>query len=347
MDSLNKKEFDSLPEMVFIIGMGRSGTTLLTNILNSHDEIIATPENEFIINFHNHFKRKEFKDKKVVEEFVSFLNFKYSKTISFWKPKEGLINSILELEDSQKTYANICKLVYLHYPFAEEKTNVKLIIDKNPIYTIYIKNLKRIYPKSKFIILVRDYRDNILSRKKYSDTKSSIYKLAASWNYFYKVIENDCSEIKNDIHYLKYENLVSEPEKELKLLCSFLGVNYQNKLLEYQDLSIKIKTHLKENVSGKDFKKITTMHSNLEEEINTKRVSAFKNEMDQKQLILLDKLCNKNALKYGYEPISKNKTKLSFFETMNYLFAYYYVWVFYISRPVVNKLPLKIKLKKD
>lgn len=347
MDSLKNNIHLPLPEMVFLIGMGRSGTTLLTNILNLHDEVVATPENEFIINFHNTFRDKDFKKNKVIEEFVDLLQYKHSKTVSFWKPDKGLLNSIMELEASQKTYENVCKLVYLHYPFAEHKQKVKLIIDKNPVYSIYIKDLKKLYPSAKFIVLVRDYRDNIISRKRYSDPKSSIYKLAASWNYFYDVIKKDSMGISNDIIYIKYENLVEQPEKELKTLCSFLGICYHKKLLSFQDLSKKIKSHFKNQVPQKVFDKITNMHENLEKEINTNRVNAFKNEMEIKDLQLLDQICKTNAKLFNYKSSDNSNLDLSFLEKVNYFISYFYVKLYYKSRPFINRFPLKFKLIKE
>ena len=43
----------------FIIGIGRSGTTLLSQLLNNHKEIQALPEANFLVFFLNQFQNKK------------------------------------------------------------------------------------------------------------------------------------------------------------------------------------------------------------------------------------------------------------------------------------------------
>ncbi|MBK6985223.1 MAG: sulfotransferase [Bacteroidetes bacterium] len=180
--------------MTFIVGMGRSGTTMLTNMLNLNPNVIACPENEFVIFSMTDFKDKDFTDKTVINEFVNLFEYKFSKIISFWKPGKELKQSILNLNN--KSFANVCKQVYLNYPFVINKPeNVTCIVDKNPIYSLYLNELNTLFPNSKYIILTRDYRDNALSRKKYSDKETSIFTLGASWNYYYKCIFKSVKKI--------------------------------------------------------------------------------------------------------------------------------------------------------
>lgn len=320
--------------------MGRSGTTMLTNMLNLNPNIIACPENEFILFTKSSFENKNFENIETVDSFVNLFNYKFSKVISFWKPKSDLKQSILNLND--KTFSNACKQVYLNYPFAYSETkNVKYIVDKNPIYSLYIDDLCKLFPDSKYIVISRDYRDNILSRKKFSDKKSSIYSLALSWNYFYDCIFKSIS--KNNLKYtiLRYEDLVEKPTETLTELCEFLEVEFDDKMLHFQDLSTKIKGYIKQNLTDEDYGKLIAMHHNLEKKINNDKVDSYKKELSESEISILDATCNKYAQKFKYN--ASSNLKLSFSSKIKIMVSYSKIRIYYYLHSISNKIPLKLK----
>lgn len=327
--------------MTFIVGMGRSGTTMLTNMLNMNPKVIACPENEFVMFSAADFKNKDFNDENVVNEFVNLFEYKFSKIISFWKPGNNLKASIQSLE--HKSFANVCKQVYLNYPFViNDLKNVTCIVDKNPIYSLYIDELNGIFPDSKYIVLTRDYRDNALSRKKYSDTKASIYILAASWNYYYKAIFRSIKKHKLSYYILRYEDLVHNPSETLIKLSEYLGLDYTEKMLQFQDLSKDIKKHIEQNLPEKDYTKLKVMHHNLEKDITGNRVEAYKTELTQKEIEILDTVCNEVGKQFNYLPISKTNSSLALWFRL--LLSKLKIVTYYRLHAFLFKLPLSIKL---
>lgn len=288
------------PEIAFIIGMGRSGTTLLTNMLNSHPEVIATPENEFVIHSFQAFEHQDFNNEKVVDAFIQMFDQNFNRVISIWKPGSELKRDIQTSAD--KSFATICKLAYLNYPLShKEKKNVTWVVDKNPSYSMHIEKLNSLFPKAKFIVIVRDYRDNILSRRKYSDENVPIHKLAADWNYYYERIFRDLKKCGKSFHLIRYEDLAENPTDYLSGICNFIGVPYTPEMLNFQDLSKEIRKHATENVSKEKNEKIQRMHANLEKKVNTERVKAYKNELTTSEIALLDVACEDLAKKFGYK----------------------------------------------
>ncbi len=327
--------------MTFIVGMGRSGTTMLTNMLNLNPEVIACPENEFVMYAFSDFKNKNFSDEKVISEFVNLFEFKFSKIISFWKPGIELKQLIMFLKD--KSYANVCKQVYLSYPFIKNDINsVSCIIDKNPIYSLYLDNLNAIFPNSKFIVLTRDYRDNVLSRKKYSDRHTSIYILGASWNYFYKRIFKSIKKNNLNHYILRYEDLVENPSASLQQVCTFLEIEFSDKMLHFQDLAKDIKQYIKENLNENDFNKLNTMHSNLEQTISNKRVAAYKNEFTENEIQILDTICDNFGKKFNYLSNSKSIKSLEF--TLKLIASTCKIRVYYFLHALLLKMPIKYRL---
>ncbi len=316
----NLKFTSGSPQIAFIVGMGRSGTTLLTNMLNSNPEVIASPENEFIIHSYRTFYNKDFNDVEVVDSYIDMFNHNFNRVISIWKPGDELKNDILQLKD--KSFENVCKLSYLNYPFSQkDKKNVSWVIDKNPFYSLHIDTLKVIFPEAKFIVIVRDYRDNIISRKKYSDQNVPLHKLAADWNYYYERIFKSFAKNNIQHHLIKYEDLANNPTGSLQSLCVYLGVNYSDEMLNFQELSKEMKKHAVTSVSKEKNEKIQRMHGNLEKKVNTERVNAFVKELKADEIAFLDFACEKLALQFGYQ---KHQPSLDvpFTSKLAYAFSY-------------------------
>lgn len=331
--------------MTFIVGMGRSGTTMLTNMLNNNPKVISCPENEFIMYSYHYFKNENFKNENVINNFIKLFDKKFSKTISFWKPESDLKNSIINL--NKKTYENVCKQVYLNYPFANKKKgNVSHIVDKNPIYSLYLKQLNSIFPKSKYIILARDYRDNVLSRKKHAENTNSIYTLAESWNYYYENIFKNVIKYNLDYYVLRYEDLVNNPSETLTSLCKFLEIEFDEKMLHFQDLANEIKQYIEKNLPEKEFSKLKTMHHNLENKITENRVNAYQKELTKEDITILDSICSETGAKFNYLPNSKFiKKSLKVIVRKNLsklkILIYYNLHAFFLRVPISMRIIFK------
>lgn len=328
--------------------MGRSGTTMLTSMLNMNEQIIATPENEFVLFSYSSFKNKDFNNPDVRRAFSKIFHYNFNRVINIWMPG-SIERKITNLTD--KKFANVCKQMYLSYPLAQKNIeSVKWVVDKNPSYSLYMNTLHELYPKAKYILIVRDYRDNILSRKKYSDKGSSIFELAASWNYYYYKIFKSAAKYDLPIFIVKYENLVEFPEKTLREMCCFLEVQYTDEMLQFQGFASKIKDHAKTKLSTDNFRKISEMHSNLNKNVNTERIEAFRKELSTDEINILDTLCKKNAKVFNYKPSEEFSLGISFGKKLFYLFAllkviiFNQINIFYYKMPVSFRLLFKEKL---
>jgi hypothetical protein len=335
-----------LPDIAFIIGMGRSGTTLLTNMFNSNPEVVSTPENEFIVFSKQSFQDKDFSNEAILNSFMYMLSFDYSVVHSIWKPSSELASDIRQLKE--KNFANVCKLVYLNYPFAgKEKKDIKLIVDKNPVYSLHLETLSKIYPEAKYIVLTRDHRDNVLSRKKYGDKKKSVFEFAVSWNYYYERIFSDLKKYGLKHHLVRYEDLVADPAGTLRSLCSYLGIDYSENMLEFQDLSKKIKAHVKESSSAELFDKINKMHSNLDNNVNPQRIKAYEKELTTEEIRMINYVCSHFAHRFGYlDKTDAENLNIPFSWKFNKLKYNLIVKAYYAMRSLYYKAPVNMRLSQ-
>lgn len=229
-------------QQLFVIGNPRSGTSLLRIMLNSHSAIVIPPECGFI---HWWYKKyKNWNSKSSITEFITDL--KTSKKIETWQLDFEALASFLETQKIE-TYNELVFLVVSFYGSSiHQKQNPLVLGDKNNYYIDHLDTLQRIAPDSKFLIIIRDPRDVYCSYKGIAELNTkSIYvpKLPQSIENFTENWKNNQSEILKFIKTLdseqftviNYEDLVLESESNLRKVCEFLDLEFEEKMLHYYE----------------------------------------------------------------------------------------------------------------
>lgn len=272
-------------EPLFIIGVGRSGTSLLQSMLNAHSEITFPPETHFI-RFYLSGKQdyKNTKSKIIKDQNLLKLGVPLTKVLE---------NS----NDLEHFYINLLD----HYRLVKKK---KYIGDKDPKNVEYLKTIKRLFPDSIIIHIYRDPRSVIASRIKADWSKDKpfwqqllAYKAHLSYarkigtRYFKRYVE------------IKYENLVLNPRIELTKVTNELGLNYETGMLQYYNSSKEI---VRENEIG--------WKENLFNPIMQENINKWENELTKNQIRIIENVCTNEMRELGY-----NKSmKQSFFYGIKY-----------------------------
>ncbi|TXB64204.1 sulfotransferase [Vicingus serpentipes] len=295
-----KNNLDITP--CFIVGIGRSGTTLLTDMLNGNPSISAAPENNFIL-----FGKdlSSLSGNKLITEFKTLFKLNHNHTQSIWKPDLSFLEKY-DLNEPHISYQDLCKEVYLNNNLAKDKNLIKVFVDKNPVYSLYVKNLITLFPDAKFIILTRDYRDNIVSRR--THTEGTISKLmvsyAASWNLYYKSILKYEQKFPNKFTRVKYENIVNKPKETLNKITDFLNIAFDEQMLHNHENSV-MKKFEKADLPQAAKDKIIEMHNRLKMPLNNERINYWENKFSALDLILIETICSKTAKEFDYLSFSK------------------------------------------
>ena len=295
-----KNSTSSSASINFIIGMGRSGTTLLTSILNAHSKIYANPENNFLLFLSNYLTSKKEFNKENIAYINKILGLNTNTTLTVWKGK-------IETEETPLTKEQLVHEIYMSSSIQTKTKEVKAIYDKNPEYTVHVDVLKSIFPDAKYIAITRNYLDNIASRKKFrSKLKKrlinsdwiAVYILAISWNYYNKKIIRMLG--KEKIFHIRYEDLVEEPVPTLKRLFDFIEIPYENNVLNYhEDIDLKSKID-RSQLSKTQKSTVKEMHGNLEKPIFNKRIGVWEQQLSKRQRYVCDVICRSTAEKLGY-----------------------------------------------
>ena len=193
---------------IFILGMPRSGTSLVEQVLSTHKDVFGGGELSFI------------------EDYI----IKNRGAIGLRMP-EVLTNPNEENVLSFYYYYEE-KLNYLNY-------SIKHITDKMPGNFKWIGLIKSAFPDSKIIHVKRDKKDTCFSiYKSYfaNDTCSYAYDLGNLVNYF-NLYEDTMkkwnSVFGKEIYECSYENLVYNFESEVKKLLNFCKINWNKNVLNY------------------------------------------------------------------------------------------------------------------
>jgi hypothetical protein len=107
--------------------------------------------------------------------------------------------------------------------------NKKWMCEKTPGHVYGIDKIFKLIKNPKIIVIIRDGRDVVASlNKRYDDFNKSINRWIEDNNTWLN------NQYKDSFHVLKYEDLVKEPQIELKKICDYLPEEYDNNMLNYE-----------------------------------------------------------------------------------------------------------------
>lgn len=285
------KSYDNIA-IFFIVGRPRSGTTLIRTLFDAHPNVCITPECQFIINlFPRYGNIKVWKEKDLID-FQDDL--KKQLLFDTWNIDDESLKNTLSGCVGENTYSNICKTVMMQFRSIYPKKDILLFGDKNPGYTIYTEKLLKIFPEAKFIHIIRDYRDNFVSLKNVDFEIPVTSLVVEKWRLFYKKFHRAMQKNPGSHYELIYEEFVKEPEKYMKELLDFTGVDFIPEIFDF---------YKKKDTLGDD--KLSNLvkkyHSSLMKKVNTSRIGLWKKEMSKLQVGIADHTAGRYADILGYE----------------------------------------------
>lgn len=283
-------KYYSKNRMFFIVGRGRSGTTLLTAILNIHPELVVPPEAIFILNLYNKYSKAHLNQKKIHSFYKDLW---LERRIETWNLDHDKLKHELLSQKENTTFSDLCRIIYLNYAKNQGKSENVLLGDKNPHYSLFVNKLLDLFPEAKFIHMVRDYRDCILSYKAEKFDLNETAALAYRWRHYNYAILKQRKLAPEKFSLIRYEDLINRPEVELKKICTFLGVPFFPKMLEHNK-------YQNEN-------KIFAWQKNIIKPLDKKNIEKWKSMMKKKDFEKADYICRKVGKLFGYrsQPVHK------------------------------------------
>jgi hypothetical protein len=209
---------------IFIVGVHRSGTTLLRYMLSSSPRIYVPPESDFIPRFFG--GRPEAKlDRDRVARLLRLI-FKHYRFVKEWQGEPPNPDRFFQ-EMEGRTPSAFLDTLYRRYA---EQHGASRWGDKTPIYTSYIPLIHRLFPRAQFLHIIRDGRDVALSTLDTwgeSELHVDLYYAARIWVRRIRQARQAGGQLGPGLYReVRYESLVQDPEGQLRAICEFLGEPY-------------------------------------------------------------------------------------------------------------------------
>lgn len=235
---MNLTLFEKKIEPIFICGHRKSGTTLLLNLLDNQKELILYPHDInifYALDFYFRSLKQKPTKTKILERLDKIL---FNDLL-----QKNEINNKIFIEDLKKLFFSLLKKKdlnlknihnFLFFSLSKLTSNNSYkTICKETSLEIYFEELIKIWPNAKFIQIIRDPRDNIgaimdgLKNRysKFGDSRESIlHSSIFRINLGLKLGIQYKRKYPKKFMQIKFEELISNPDKTLKSVYNFLNL---------------------------------------------------------------------------------------------------------------------------
>ena len=217
---------------IFVVGVARSGTTLLSAMLSAHSRLDCGPESRFFARLRHLGARDQWRllapaswPGPAVDFVASLSNQGHSVVDLFGLSTDDVRAYLVDRQPS--VAAMLESLTVLH----ARRAGKARWVEKTPRHLLMTDTLWRHWPEARVVRIVRDPRDVALSLAGLPFAKESVV------GNLVRADQDDRAsrpriEADRRAMTLRYEDLVTEPERELQRLCAFIGEAWEPAMLD-------------------------------------------------------------------------------------------------------------------
>jgi hypothetical protein len=211
----------------FIVGSGRSGTTLLRLMLSGHSRLHVSPETWFIEQLVAQLPVGPPLTGPQRETALTIITTHYR-----W-PDLGIAPETLRAEVAALPEPKLRDVTDAVYSCLARAANKLRIGDKTPVYVRILPQLAALYPDAQFIHLLRDGRDVALSFMDAHWAARCYDGASFEWTAAVRAARSFGSTMgPQSWMEIRYEDLVHTPEPVVRRLCTFLGEAFEPAMLD-------------------------------------------------------------------------------------------------------------------
>ena len=295
----------------FVIGTGRSGTTLLSTILNANPEVFCSPESRIVMTYYRDYHDQKSMPAQFSQDLARYSGTRMfnenrlkSKQNTMWQIEADTFLHFDTAQLSQYDYPTICKQLLLNIRLGERSNDaVRIILDKEPDHTFCVEEILSVFPNAKFLVAQRDYHAFGLSQKESQKHERKVMNRIQSgylWNQYNQEVIRLRERYPDKIHVVQYEQLVTNTEQVIRNICTFLEIPFHESMLNPQK-QVKIE---KQGLNQREEKKL----GDLAKPINTSRLEAWKTRLTAQEITILEAICSNTGKQFGYQATQEVST---------------------------------------
>jgi len=194
---------------IFIVGFPRSGTTLLEQTLDAHASLVSMDETRYLY--------------QVIDR-MSGENIRYPRKLA------------------HMSRAQLDQLRDFYWDKVRRKVDLapgRRLVDKNPLNLLALPAIRRLFPNSRVLLAIRHPCDIILSCYMQHFTAPdfillcrSLPSLTAAYGRAFEFWNREAALLQPAIRDVRYEDFVTDFERQVRAMADFLGLEWTDALLE-------------------------------------------------------------------------------------------------------------------
>ncbi|MDP9427340.1 MAG: sulfotransferase [Actinomycetota bacterium] len=217
------------PAVPMFVGCGRSGTTLIRAMFDSHSQLAVTHHAQFIVSMGRRRQVYEAGDGFRSERFLSDLFA--SHRFPLLRLEEADVRA--EFGAVPADYPEAVRRVLGLYAREQGKDRYG---DKTPGHVVRIALLAELFPEARFVHIVRDGRNSWLGYRDRGFGPASLPEAAFNWKG--RVSRGRAAGLAlgaGRYQEVRYEDLIDRPAETLAPLCRFLDLEFEEDMLRYYE----------------------------------------------------------------------------------------------------------------
>ena len=280
----------------FVVGVNRSGTTLLRMMLDAHPELTIPPETHFVPEL---IAAAESKD-PAPETLLATITGQ-REWGDFGLDEDELLERFRAIEP-----LNAGDALRAFYSAYAERAGKPRWGEKTPIYVKSMRKIERALPEARFVHVIRDGRDVALSIRDRAVKEHPIDRIAERW---VRRITRAREQARHLAHYeeIRYENLILDTRPTLERVCELFELPWDDALLDYHERSADRLEEMKRELP--DDGKRTTLsverrmatHARTTEEPDPRRASRWRESMDRSDRAQFESIAGPLLVELGYQ----------------------------------------------
>ena len=223
-ESFKKDQFKNLNKddnygdnIIFVLGLPRSGTSLVEQILASHSCVYGAGELRY------------FRD-SVIKSFYPVRGRSFPRNLK--DHKASTFNKV-----AQHYLENVSKL----------KHQGKIIVDKMPYNFMYIGMIALVFPGAKIVLVERNAMDNCFSifKQRFGTGNLFSYSLrevGEYYNMYNDLMSHWLSLLRENIYSIRYEEIVEDLVKQSKGLLDYCDLEWEEACLNFHRTERDVRT---------------------------------------------------------------------------------------------------------
>jgi len=268
---------------IFVGGSPRSGTTLLGAMLGAHDRVVCLPESPFIGRLAR-VQRCQRADPRAAEEVHRAMraDFKFA----FWSLSPADLSACAKVTGTG--YQELIDAYAGCFALRNGRPDATSWVDHSPTNLMYSARLYAEFPQARFIHLVRDGRAVCASWMPLNWGPNTIIPAAQTWAiHVGHGLAAEAALPPAAVRRVTYEQLITEPEKVLELLCEWLGVPYQATMVTGSGLEVPIYTR--------------NQHALIGRPVDSRRIDDWRTKLTAREIELFEYVTGDLLMNLGYE----------------------------------------------